>query len=512
MIDTSTWVQQLLEGSLDSTVLPLLERALCNDTLRGLILNKLEKYIFSSSETFLDPRRPARVQQDKADMTHALLRSFARALERRQVSRTVLHRMLKTFLASNVVGLEDDALKRAVERFARAHEGQKPPWTMVVSPTKVCNLRCTGCYASAGPGGERLAWDILDRILTEAKTLWGIRFFTISGGEPFAYRSHGKGLLDAVARHDDCFFMVYTNGTLLDRRAAERMAELGNVTPAISVEGFEARTDERRGPGVFPLILTAMANLRQAGVPYGISLTATRENAEEILSEEFIDFFFEEQQAVYGWLFQYMPIGRGYTFELLPTPEQRLWMWRRIWQIIREREILLADFWNCGTVSEGCIAAGVDGGYLYIDWNGKVMPCVFVPYSPANIHEIYGRGGTLNDIYDLPYFRAIRRWQWEYGLGKQCPEEHGNWLLPCSIRDHYGTGRELIIKYRPEPEDEAAADALRDPAYREGLVAYDQALHEVFDPIWEAEYLKNDVRSVSRCPGRERARSAKPND
>jgi hypothetical protein len=164
-------------------------------------------------------------------------------------------------------------------------------------------------------------------------------------------------------------------------------------------------------------------------------------------------------------------------------------MWRRTWQIIRERDIMLADFWNCGTVSEGCIAAGRDAGYLYVDWNGKVMPCVFVPYSPANILEIYRSGGTLNDVYDLPYFRAIRDWQCDYGLGKACPEEHGNWLLPCSLRDHYGMGRGLIDRYGPEPEDQAAAEALQDGQYYEGMMAYDEALYSLFNPLWRQEYL-----------------------
>jgi MoaA/NifB/PqqE/SkfB family radical SAM enzyme len=339
---------------------------------------------------------------------------------------------------------------------------------------------------------ERLEWPVFDRIISEAKTQWGLRFFVISGGEPLAYRSQGKDLLDMVARHDDCFFLMYTNGTLIDETMAGRIAEAGNLTPAISVEGFEARTDARRGGGVFKRILTGMGNLRQAGVPFGISLTATCDNAEEILSDEFIDFFFDEQQAVYGWLFQYMPIGRCYTLDMLVTPEQRLWMWRRTWQLIREREIMMADFWNCGTTSDGCIAAGRAGGYLYIDWNGKVMPCVFVPYSPVNVHDIYAAGGTLDDIYKQPYFTAIRQWQWDYGFGKQCPEEHSNWLLPCSLRDHYGTGRELIDTYGPEPEDEAAAQALLDGAYYEGMMAYDEELQKLFEPVWDEEYLAKD--------------------
>jgi MoaA/NifB/PqqE/SkfB family radical SAM enzyme len=489
MINAEGWVQQLSEEGMGIAV-NVLEQALLSDTWRGVVINELTKHILARKETFVDRRRPAQVQLDKEDMMRALLYSFKRALDRKQISHGVLHALLRTTFANYVNEMQDRESKDAAVEFASRHNGQRPPGLITISPTRTCNLRCTGCYASAGPAGERLHWDVLTRIVTEAKKQWGLRFFVISGGEPFAYRSQGKNLVDLVGAHPDCFFMAYTNGTLIDARMAMRLAEAGNLTPAISVEGFEERTDERRGPGVFQRVLEAMAHLRWAGVPFGISLTATRDNAEEILSDQFIDFFFNEQQAVYGWLFQYMPIGRAYTLDLLITPQQRLWMWRRTWKLIRERHIMLADFWNCGTVSEGCIAAGAPGGYLYIDWNGKVMPCVFVPYAAANIHDIYRRGGTLDDVYELPYFRAIRRWQFAYGLGKERAEEHGNWLLPCSIRDHYGMGRELIDTYLPEPEDAVADAALRDNDYSDGLIRYDQALEELFEPVWKEEDLR----------------------
>jgi len=297
--------------------------------------------------------------------------------------------------------------------------------------------------------------------------------------------------LDLAAKHGDCFFLMFTNGTLIDAETAERLAEMGNLIPAISVDGFEKRTDERRGRGVFQRILKAMAALRQAKAAFGISLTATRWNADELLSEEFIDFFFERQQAIFGWIFQYMPIGYGYDPQLMVTPAQRLWMWRRTWQIIREKKIMLADFWNCGTVSNGCIAAGRSGGggYLYINWHGQVMPCVFVPYSAGNLFEIYTRGGHLDNIWDAPYFRAIRNWQRDYALGKDRPEECGNWLTPCSLRDHYENGRKLIETYQPEPEDEAAAAILKDEAYARAMLEYDAQLYKLFGPIWKQEYV-----------------------
>ncbi|MDZ7836559.1 MAG: radical SAM protein [Actinomycetota bacterium] len=50
-------------------------------------------------------------------------------------------------------------------------------------------------------------------------------------------------------RIHDSFFQIYTNGQLIDKKVAAKLAELGNALPCISVEGFEKETDERRGKG-----------------------------------------------------------------------------------------------------------------------------------------------------------------------------------------------------------------------------------------------------------------------
>jgi len=412
----------------------------------------------------------------------AFIKTFDRILARRlseATLRSIAHNLIHGAL---VQGGEQSAIARFTQEF-----GMNPPSTLTISPGKTCNLQCTGCYASAGPTAEKLDWSTFDSIITEAKTLWGVRFLVISGGEPLAYRSEGKGLLDAAEKHPDVLFMFYTNGTLIDEKTAQRIAALGNVTPAISVEGWHERTDERRGVGVFDKILAAMEQLRKAGVFFGISLTATRHNVEEILSEEFIDYFFEQQGAFYGWIFQYMPIGRSFTLDLMPTPEQRLWMWKRSWEIVKKRKIFLADFWNHGTLSNGCIAGGRarGGGYLYIDWNGHVSPCVFVPYSPVNVKEIYAQGGTLNDVWANPFFAAIRGWQESYMQSK------GNWLAPCLNRDHHAVLNHLIAKHEPEPIDESAREALIDPDYGRGLEHYGELYENLSESIWHEQYLQD---------------------
>jgi len=425
---------------------------------------------------------PPGVVTDLSSFGEVFISTFDRVLARQLSDATI------RYLAHNLIegALVNKGERSAKDRFSEQY-GMNPPSTLTISPEMACNLHCSGCYANSGPAVQKLDWEILDRVITEAKTLWGVRFLVFSGGEPLVYRSGGKGLLDIAEKHPEIFFMFYTNGTLIDEQTARRMAALGNISPAISVEGFKDRTDERRGEGVFEQILTAMERLRNAGVLFGISLTATRHNHKEILSDKLIDFYFEDQGAFYGWIFQYMPIGRAYTLDLMPTPEQRLWMWRRSWDIVKTRKVFLVDFWNHATLSNGCIAAGRahGGGYLYIDWNGAVAPCVFMPYSPVNVNDIFSKGGTLNDIWANPFFADIRDWQENYIQRK------GNWLAPCLNRDHHDDLTRLIAKHEPQPIDDSARAALLDPEYYQSLKQYGQQYDALTESIWEMQYLQD---------------------
>jgi MoaA/NifB/PqqE/SkfB family radical SAM enzyme len=294
--------------------------------------------------------------------------------------------------------------------------------------------------------------------------------------------------------------MMYTNGTLIDDETARRIGKMGNLMPAVSIEGMKEKTDARRGDGVFDKIVAAMERLRREKVFFGLSITATKENADEVLSDRVIDFYFDEMGANFSWLFQYMPIGRAITLDLLPTPEQRLKLWKRSWDLIRDRQIFISDFWNGGSASHGCIAAGRSGGYMAVCWNGDVLSCAFMPFSPANVNKTYAEGRTLNDIWDEPFFRRVREWQLDYGYDKKYEKNKDirNWMMPCPMRDHFKEFHPILQNYRLSPLDENARDALNDPEYRNGLIAYNQAVADLLDPIWENEYLDPDYKIPSK--------------
>ena len=426
--------------------------------------------------------RPA--QELKYAFVRNLLYTTDKHLRLGTMSKEVFHKMVKVFVRNVFV---EDISERDIRREERTDAVY--PCYLVLSPTALCNLHCPGCYASSSSHtGESLPYSIVSRIIREKKEFWHSRFTVISGGEPFLWQSEGKGIIDLAREHDDNFFMVYTNGTLINPDVSRELADVGNLTPCISVEGFEEKTDRRRGKGIFKKIMKAFEYLREAGVPFGISVEATRDNWDEVTGKEFLKFYFDEQGAFYGWLFQYMPIGRSYTLEEMVTPEQRLEMFQRNVWAIKEGGYNYIDFWNQGVMTDGCLAAGRNGGYLYIDWNGNVMPCVFIPYYVDNICEVYEKGGNLNDVLYSTLFREIRRWQSQYAYGRP-PIEQDNLILPCPIRDHHKDLYEILKGDTTiQPADEPAREAKEDPRYHENLISYDQHLRQVIDPVWEREY------------------------
>ncbi len=411
-----------------------------------------------------------------------LLRTLGKRMDEKLLTKEIQRKIVKNFVG-NVMFNGKDKRDQAFEQ-----ESREIPSFITISPTQKCNLKCKGCYAASHKGSfAKLDWETFDRILTEKKELWQSYFTVISGGEPFLWSDKGKNLFDVLEKHNDQFFLIYTNGTPISKENAKRLAELGNATPAISVEGFKKETDERRGKGVFEKILESMVNLRDYGVPFGISVTATQKNAELVVSDEFIDFYFEKQKAVYGWLFQYMPIGRGIDLEYLVTPEQRLHMYQRGRLINEVRGYNYIDFWNNGYMSYGCIAAGRKGGYLYIEWNGNVTPCVFIPYSPVNICDIYRNGGNLDVVLESQYFSDIRNWQKSYGYLKNRADVK-NRIMPCFIRDHHQEFYEITSKYPVKPIDEPAEKALKSKEYHKQMIKYDEELAKLLDPVWEKDF------------------------
>jgi len=324
--------------------------------------------------------------------------------------------------------------------FAAEH-GVHPPFLMVMSPTMRCNLRCLGCYAGEYPRErDPLSFDVLDRMVSEGKEM-GVYFWTVSGGEPLLR----PDLVDLYEKHRDCVFLIYTNGTCIDDETVERLQACGNAAPAISLEGWEEQTDFRRGKGVYRKVMDTMDALREAGLFFGFSATATRLNADVYLNESFYDHMVEKG-CLFGWFFIFVPVGQNSTVDLMVTPAQRDRLRRMVSEIRTGKPIFVADFWNDGCLTGGCMSGGTL--YLHVNYRGDLEPCVFMHFAEENILDIYQRGGHLWDVLETPLFRRIR------DVNRRDP----NPLRPCPIIDHNEWLEEALQGTKARPTHPGAED------------------------------------------------------
>ncbi len=333
------------------------------------------------------------------------------------------------------------------------------PWAMLIDPTGRCNLRCRGCWAAEYDRSLDMDYATLDRVIREAEDL-GIHFIVVSGGEPTVRMDD---LVSLAEKHDESVFHVFTNGTLIDEAAARKFGELGNVTFAISVDGFEEATDTRRGKGVFSRVMRAMDNLKNAGVVFGFSATYTRDNTEEVGSDAFIDFMIDKG-CVLGWYFTYVPVGGGPDLEYMATVDQRMFMYNQVRRWRQEKPVFVIDFWNDGELAGGCIAGGRN--YFHINAMGDVEPCAFVHYANVNI-----KNTSLVEALGCPLFRSYQDRQ---------PFNH-NLMRPCPIIDNPWALEEIVTStgaYSTQNNRISTADLCRP------LHSYARAWGEKTDPIW----------------------------
>lgn len=314
---------------------------------------------------------------------------------------------------------------------------------IIISPTARCNLHCKGCFTRNYSKREELDCSLLDRVINEAKDL-GVNGFVFLGGESFLR----DDLYKLFKTHKNAHFSVTTNGTLINEDIAERIAELGNVSIGISIDGFEKENDERRGEGTFKKIIKSMNYLRKAGVFFGAEIVATRNNIETIISDKFIDFLIKKGCA-YAWYYIYIPQGIDNDWQLMPTYKQLDYLIKRIENTREIKNILLGNFRLDVHLYLPSKCEQSARTTIHITPTGDVEPCHLVHFATDNIKQ-----KSLKEILNSNFFRMIRE-GFTY-------KEYG--LPPCQVRCNQKILDDFINKtksYPTHPEADKAVEELQ---------------------------------------------------
>jgi radical SAM protein with 4Fe4S-binding SPASM domain len=204
---------------------------------------------------------------------------------------------------------------------ARPDSGPVVVWNC----TKTCNLECVHCYADARTRrflGELTTFEA--RNMIEDLAAMRVPALLISGGEPLVR----PDVLDLAQYATSLGVRVTfsTNGTLIDERRAQRIADIGVAYVGISIDGNEERHDRMRvRDGAYKDAVRGIRHCRNAGIRVGVRFTVTQDNVNEIDS---VFQLVEDEGIGRLCLYHLVYSGRGsYLSGIdLETPQKRALM------------------------------------------------------------------------------------------------------------------------------------------------------------------------------------------
>ena len=293
------------------------------------------------------------------------------------------------------------AAAATAKRTKEEKEGLHVPSYLIASITSSCNLHCAGCYSRANNATvdcepvRQLTEEEWLRIFREAEEL-GVSFILLAGGEPMLRWD----VIEAAGGMRNILFPIFTNGTFMGDKYMDLLDRCRNLVPVISIEGGREETDSRRGEGVYDLTASKMDELHERGLIYGVSVTVTKENINEVFSDEFLDLMGQRGSKAVFYI-EFVPVTDE-AADLAPDEEDREFMMDRIDRLRRDRQdMMYISFPGDEKSSGGCLAAG--RGFFHINSHGGAEPCPFSPYSDINVRDT-----SLREALQSRLFTALR--------------------------------------------------------------------------------------------------------
>ncbi|EME71930.1 heme d1 biosynthesis radical SAM protein NirJ [Paramagnetospirillum caucaseum] len=184
-----------------------------------------------------------------------------------------------------------------------------PPGPVVIwNLIRRCNLTCKHCYSISADkdfAGE-LSTDEVFGVMRDLKS-FRVPVLILSGGEPLLR----PDIFDIAIRAKEMGFYtaLSSNGTLIDDRVADRIAEIGFNYVGISIDGIDATHDRFRArQGAFAESMGGIRRCVKRGVKVGLRFTMTMDNAAEL--PQVVDLM--ESEGVAKFYFSHLNYaGRG---------------------------------------------------------------------------------------------------------------------------------------------------------------------------------------------------------
>lgn len=159
-------------------------------------------------------------------------------------------------------------------------EDKRP--VVVWNITRACNLKCVHCYAHATDDSmsNELSTAEGKRLIDDLSN-FGVPVLLFSGGEPLVRKDLTQ--LAEYAVNKGMRAVISTNGTLIDKKTAQSLKNIGLSYVGISLDGTESVNDQFRGVnGAFSKAMQGIRNCQEAGIKVGLRFTINKRNVKEI--------------------------------------------------------------------------------------------------------------------------------------------------------------------------------------------------------------------------------------
>lgn len=295
--------------------------------------------------------------------------------------------------------------ERLVDLFER---GLDAPICLTWELTYACNLSCLHCLSSSGRRDPReLSTDECKAVIDELERMQ-VFYVNIGGGEP-TVRSDFWELLDYATQHH-VGVKFSTNGVMLTPERAAQLATNDYVDVQISLDGATPEVNDYiRGPRSYETAITAMRNLRDAGMKnFKLSVVCTRTNIPQL--DEFKRI--ADEYGAQLRLTRLRPSGRGADVwdELHPTQDQQRELYN--WLLSHADEVLTGDsFFHLSAYGEslpGLNLCGAGRVVCLIDPIGDVYACPFAIHDDFLAGNVRTPGGFTDVWRESALFQELR--------------------------------------------------------------------------------------------------------
>ena len=286
----------------------------------------------------------------------------------------------------------------------------QPPFIVSYSITTKCNLKCKHCYSSSVeyPAPDELTTEEAFQLIDDLSD-WGIHLLVLDGGEPLCR----EDMLDIVeyASKKGLRTTVGSNGTLIDKPMARHMLAAGVKAVAISLDAADAKThDSFRGVvGAFEQALKGAESCKNAALPFQFNMVIRKETLSQLpdMLRLALDYGANATE-----LFDLVAAGRAKEEcqEQVLSIDERKWAmeWLANAQedypivirvpgcpmyplVLQQKKIQPKHFppemlHRIPYYDRGC-AAGMPLGYIMVQCNGEVNPCMLLQIKLGNIRE-----------------------------------------------------------------------------------------------------------------------------